>query len=270
MIKSKVSSYCLILSTLILGINVTSVSAQNTTNSQAIEAKTFINSINRAEQTHYFELQKFTDNLQDLQLTPPSKSYEYKLNIINNENLVQTVATPGKTGRLKTFTGALSFNNDSFNSILCRSEKYGQVSAGQIKLVEGRLQCPPGFKITVHQAQPEAISSIGATNRAQQAYFLETQNFAENHHELGYTPSNTYFNYKIDLLKNGELAQATATPRFDNLKSYLGGIFFAKNTNNFQSIVCASEQPTTNITQSIKVSSGKLYCPTGFKIFSPE
>jgi hypothetical protein len=71
MIKSKVYSYCLILSSVILGANATSVNAQN---SQAIEAKTFINSINRAEQAHYLELQKFTNNLQDLQLTPPDES----------------------------------------------------------------------------------------------------------------------------------------------------------------------------------------------------
>lgn len=270
MIKSKIYSYCFILSTVILGVNAPVVNAQNTKNSQAIEAKTFINSINRAEQSHYFELQKFTNNLQDLQLISPGKSYEYKLNIINNENLVQTIATPTKARGFKTFTGALSFNDGSFNSILCRSEKYAQAFAGQIKLVEGRLQCPAGFRITFHQVQQEAIDIVGGINRAQHAYFFETQNFAENYSELGYTPSNTYFNYKINLLKNGELAQATVTPRFDHLKSYLGGIVFAKDTNSFQSIVCASNKPTKNITQSIKLVNNQLYCPTGFKISVPE
>jgi hypothetical protein len=231
MIKSKIYSYCLILPTIILGANTTSVSAQNTQDSQAIAAKTFINSVNKAEQAHYFELQKFTDSLQNLQLTPPDESYKYHLNIVNQYNLVQTIATPTKSRGFKTFIGALSFNNGNFNSILCRSEKYAQVNAGQIKLVENRLQCPTGFKITFHQVQQETINSIGGMNRAQQAHFLETQNFAKNHQDLGYTPSNTYFNYTIELLKNGELAQATATPSFDNFKSYLGGIFFSKSTN---------------------------------------
>jgi Type IV pilin-like G and H, putative len=266
MIKSKVYSYCLILSTVILGTNATSASAQNTQSPQAIAAKTFINSVNRAEQAHYFESQKFTNNLQDLQLTPPDESYKYQLKIVNQQNLVQTIATPTKSSGFKTFIGALSFNNGNFNSILCRSEKYAQVNAGQIKLVEDRLQCPTGFKITFHQVQQEAISSIGGMNRAQQAYLVETQNYAENQDELGYIPSNTYFNYKIELLKNGELAQASATPRFDNLKSYLSGIFFSKNTNNFKSIVCVSNKPTTNITQSIKLVDNKLSCPTDFKI----
>jgi hypothetical protein len=270
MIKSKVYSYCLILSTVILGVNVTSVSAQNTQSPQAIAAKTFINSVNRAEQAHYFELQKFTNNLQDLQLTPPDESYKYQLNIVDQPNLVQTIATPTKTKRLKTFTGALSFNNGNFNSILCRSEKYAQVNVGQIKLVAGQLQCPTGFKITFHQVQQEAINSITNMNRAQQAHFLESQNFAKNHHELGYTPSNTYFDYTINLLKNGELAQATATPKFDNFKTYLGGIFFSKNTNNFQSIICVSKKTTKNITQSMKLVDNQLYCPSEFKIYAPE
>lgn len=270
MIKSKVYSYCLILSTVILGANTASVSAQNTENSQAIAAKTFINSVNRAEQAHYFELQKFTNNLQDLQLTPPDESYKYQLNIVNQQNLVQTIATPTKSRGFKTFIGALSFNNGSFNSILCRSEKYAQVNAGQIKLVEDRLQCPTGFKITFHQVQQEAISSIGGMNRAQQAYFLETKNFSKNTDLLGFTPSNTYFNYIIDILENGKLAQIKATPKPNNLQSYIGGIFFENKTGAFQSIVCASEQPSKNISQSIKLVDDKLYCPTGFTIFSPE
>lgn len=270
MIKAKIYSCCLILSATILGANVTVVSAQNIKNTQAIEAKSFINSVNRAEQVYYLELKKFTNNLQDLQLTPPSDSYEYKLNIINNKNLIQTVATPRKTERLKTFTGALSLNDGNFSSILCRSKKYGQVIVGQIKLVENQLQCPPGFKITFHQVQQEAINSIGAINRAQQANFLETQNFTNNQQELRYIPSNTYFDYTLALIKNGALAQAIATPRFDNLKTYVGGIFFAKDPNSFQSIVCASNKPTKNITQSIKLVNNQLYCPTGFKIPAPE
>ncbi|MEN9871654.1 MAG: hypothetical protein RLZZ171_2646 [Cyanobacteriota bacterium] len=266
MIKSKIYSYCLILSTVILSANTASVSAQNTQNSQAIAAKTFINSVNRAEQAHYFELQKFTNNLQDLQLTPSDESYKYQLNIVNQQNLVQTIATPTKSRGFKTFLGALSFNNGSFNSILCRSEKYAQVNAGPIKLVEDRLQCPTGFKITFHQVQQEAISSIGGINRAQQAYLLETQNFTINQRDLGYAPSNTYYNYTINLGENEQLAQITAAPKFDNLKSYIGGIFFAKNSGIFKSITCTSEQPSKNIPQSIKLSKGKLSCPTGFKI----
>jgi hypothetical protein len=270
MIKFKVYSYCLILSTVILGANTTSVSAQNSKNSQAIEAKTFVNLVNRAEQAHYFELQKFTDNLQDLQLTPPDESYKYQLNIVNQQNLVQTIATPTKAREFKTFIGALSFNNGNFNSILCRSEKYAQVKVGQIKLIEDGLECPTGFKIAFHGVQKEALNSVEATNRAQQAHLLETQHFTINQRELGYAPSNTYYNYTINLGENEQLAQIIATPKFDNFSSYIGGIFFEKNSGIFKSITCASEQPSKNIPQSIKLSSGKLSCPTGFKNFLSE
>jgi hypothetical protein len=95
---------------------------------------------------------------------------------------------------------------------------------------------------------------------------LATQHFTVNQHELGYVPSNTYYDYKIELLENDNLAQVIATPKFDNLKSYVGGVFFEKGTNLFKLITCASKQPTKNISQSIKLNNGKLFCPTGFKI----
>jgi hypothetical protein len=268
MLKSKIYSYCLILSTAILGVNATSVAAQNIKQTQETEAKNFLSSAIKTEQGYYFELNKFTSNLSDLQLTPPNDSYQYNVNIISDQKLVQVVASPSKIKGLRTFTAALLFNNENFssNSIICKSERSTKIIASEIKLVSGQLQCPTGFIISFHNAQIEALGSIGATNRAQQAHIFETQNFTVNQQELGYTPSNTYYDYKLNLLENDQLAQVVATPKFDNLKSYIGGVFYEKNTGVFKSIACASKQPTKNIPQSIKFSNGKLDCPTGFKI----
>jgi hypothetical protein len=268
MIKSKISSYCLILSTTILGVSTTYVSAQSTTKPEETEAKTFINKINKAEQGFHLELQKFLNNLNELQLTPPSANYQYTLNVTDNGNLVQTTASPAKLKDLRTFTGATSFNRENFayNSIFCKSEKIAKVIASEIKLVGGQLQCPEGFKITFHEVQKEALAGVQAIGREQQAYHFENTKFGKDTTLLGYAPSNTYYDYKIDLMENEQLAQVKAIPKFDNMKSYLGAVFFDSKTGFYESIICASEQPTKEISQSIKFTNGKFSCPTGFKI----
>jgi hypothetical protein len=272
MFKSRIYHYCLILSTITLGINTTSVSAQNTKKSQEIiKAKNFINSVNSIEQLFYIDAGEFTDDVKRLELNPSNESYQYKLNIIDQENLVQTIATPNEIKGFRTFTGALSFDKEkvAFNSILCKSERVAKVLVGEIKLVDGRLQCPTGFKITGVNRPQEGINSVGTINRAQQAYHFETGNFAKDIPSLGLAIPSTYFNFAIDILENGKLAQIKATPKSSNVNSYIGGILFTEKTGLYESITCASEQPTKDISESIKLVDDKLACPTGFKIHSP-
>jgi hypothetical protein len=264
--KFKIYHYCLILSALVLGTKTSTVCAQNLLEEQEIAAKNFINIVTKTEAAYLFELNKFSDNFSALQITTPNNSYKYKLNLFDNGRLAQTVATPTRSTGLRTYTGALSFNNGNLNSIICGSEKSAKAIAGQIKLVNGQLNCPAGFKIIFHQVQQEASNSVGVINRAQQAYSFETRSFTQNKQELGIYLSETYYNYSIDLLENGKLAQTVATPKYSNLKSYIGGIYYFNDTGKFSSIVCASEQPAQNISQSIQLVDGKLNCPTGFNI----
>lgn len=261
--------YCLILSTIILGVNTTSVSAQSTKKSQEIiEAKNFINSVNWIEQSIYNGRGKFTDDVTQLELTPANESYQYKLNLIDNGNIVQTIAAPNEIRGFRTFTGAVSFNqeNFAFNSILCKSERVAKVFVGEIKLIDAQLKCPTGFMIAFHDVYKEALAGVGGIIRGQQAYHFETGNFAKDTSLLGFTPSNTYYDYTIDLAENDQFVQVKAVSKFDNLRSYIGGIYYDKNTGIHETIICASVQPTKNISQSIKLSNGKLSCPTGFKI----
>jgi hypothetical protein len=155
-------------------------------------------------------------------------------------------------------------DNGSLNSILCASESSSKVIAGQIKLVDGQLKCPIGFKIVLAKVQQDALNTVGAINRRQQAYFFENSNFTKNPNDFAeiISSSNTYYDYQLDLLENGKLAQVKATPKLNNFKSFIGGIVYL--SGSFQSLVCASEQPTKNILQSINLVNGKFECPTGF------
>jgi hypothetical protein len=266
MLNFKILSCCLTLSTIVLDANTTLVCAQNTRKLQETEAKKFINLVTQTERAYFLELQKFVDNFNELNLTPPSNSYQYQINILDNGNLVQTIASPTKSTGLRTYTGAVSFNNRSLNSIFCVSESFAKVSVGQIQLIDSKLECPTGFRIGLFNAQQEAINSVDSTNGAQQAYYFETSKFTKNKNDL-YNPmllSNTYYNYHIDLLENGKIAQIIATPKFDNLKSYVGGTL--QLNNYFQSILCVSKQPTKYTPSSIKLVDGKLKCPTGFNV----
>jgi hypothetical protein len=269
MFTSRIYHYCLILSTITLGINTTSVLAQNTKKSQEIiEAKNFINSVNSIEQLFYIDAGEFTDDVNRLELNPSNESYQYKLNIIDKGNLVQTIATPNEIKGFRTFTGALSFNNENaaFNSILCKSERVAKVLVGAIKLVDGKLKCPTGFMIAFHDAYKEGLAGVGAIIRGQQASHFETGTYTKDTSLLGFTLSDTYYDYTIDLSENNQLAQVKAIAKFDNLRSYIGGISFEYGTGAYPTIICVSEQPTKNISQSIKLSNGKFSCPTGFKI----
>ncbi|MGL5942373.1 MAG: type IV pilin-like G/H family protein [Waterburya sp.] len=273
MLNWKILSYCLILSTVILlGANATSVYVKNKTNSQETEAQKFINLAIQAESAYFLEVRKIIDNLNDLnkfaefKLISSNKSYKYNLNVLNQEKLVQITATPIKEKGLKTYTGAVSFNNGDSTSILCESGISAQVIVGEIKLVDNKLECPIGFKIVLENVQRQALFAVGNINRNQQVYFLENSKFAENTNDFHYSfPfSNSYYDYKINLLANGTLAQVLVTPKLDNLKGYIGATL--NNNTTFQSIVCASEQSIKNIPQTIKLINGKLECPTGFKI----
>jgi hypothetical protein len=265
MINHKLLSYCLILSTIILGANITSVHAQETKNSQQIKARQFINLTNKRESGYFLELQKFADNFKDLRLTPPSDSYKYQLNLLNNGTLVQTIATPDESTGLKTYIGGLSGNNRILNSILCASESSSKAITGQIKLVNGKLECPTGFKIVLAKVQLDALNAVGGINRGQLAYYFETSNFTK---DLNYfveitSSSSPYYDYKLDLLENGKLAQIKASPKLDKLKSFIGATLYLNGL--YKSLVCTSNQPTKDIPQSIQLVNGKLQCPTGFE-----
>ncbi|BAZ44988.1 putative HofG-like general secretion pathway protein [Chondrocystis sp. NIES-4102] len=262
MLNYKIYNYCLILLTIFLGINKNVVNAQSNANSNQKEVLEFIDLVNQTQSSYLSESEKFADNFNDLKITPPNNLYNY--NIIDNGKLVQTIATPTKNTGTKTYTGAISYNNNSLNSILCGSRIPGQFLADKIKLVNGQLQCPPGFQILLFNAQKDGLNGVDAINRAQQAYYLETSNFAKDIQQLGFSPSNTYYNYQIQLLENDKLAQVVATPKFKQLKSLLAGTY--NNNGSYKSIVCESQKITNSPSGTIKLVDGELQCPTGFQV----
>ncbi len=229
------------------------------------------------QEIYFLEASKFTNDQDDLAEIIESLNtyynykiyYDYKLDLLENDKLAQVVATP-KLDNLKGFIGGtLNFNFNGFfankfvQSIVCASEQPTKEISQSIRIVNGKFECPTGFKIFPStNVENEASNIVRAIGLEQQAYFMKTRNFPKNQNDLGFL--NTYYDYNTNLSENGKLAQVTATPKFDNLKSYIGGTFYF---NGFiESFVCVSEQPTKNIPQSIKLVDDKFQCPTGFRM----
>jgi prepilin-type N-terminal cleavage/methylation domain-containing protein len=87
--------------------------------------------------------------------------------------------------------------------------------------------------------QSEAKNSTGTLNRAQQAYYLENQIFADDVTTLsvGVVNSNSY-NYLV--IGNDLINQVAhlATAQQADLKSYAGGVFKSANNQTTQAILC--------------------------------
>lgn len=126
--------------------------------------------------------------------------------------------------------------------------------------------------------QAEAKNNIGATNRAQQAYFLEWQEFATQFQQLGVGIQTMTQNYKYELVDGGGargpnneilVVNAMATPRAQALRSYIGitGTTLGDTITNEAltvALACESERPV-KIGETPDPSANVKACPTGFK-----
>lgn len=81
--------------------------------------------------------------------------------------------------------------------------------------------------------QSEAKSYVGAMNRAQQAYHLETQTFSNSFKSLGLgIESQTLnYNYSIRTTKTAAFNYGLSRQKTKDLKSYVGAVFVVPATN---------------------------------------
>ena len=127
----------------------------------------------------------------------------------------------------------------------------------------------------------EKISvNLGAINRAQQAYFFERAEFADNYQELGLYQLEDQDNYQLTIHSKDNLAFTYAIPqenyatykRWSSLSwkdakeplySYVSAIAYAKDKNIFQSILCVSTTIGDRELEEPKISEGKFVCSPG-------
>jgi hypothetical protein len=119
--------------------------------------------------------------------------------------------------------------------------------------------------------EDEGKSNIGAMNRAQQAYFLEKNQFASQIAELGIgiKPDTENFLYKI--VPQGNQKQSvmiTAQAKRPGLRSYTGAVFVVQEKGELLTLagICETNEPSTKppvMPVTPKSVSDPLTCPAG-------
>lgn len=145
-----------------------------------------------------------------------------------------------------------------------------EITAENITLLSRRLTNNDILELSGQRIEMETQKNIGSMNRAQQAYFLEHNRFTLNISELGVgIPSeNENFSYQINSLGDRGV-QIIAIPKQNHLNSYTGGVFVPDNGGENRhlsvTILCESEQPSTNPPSPPQFIDQKPQCPGGFR-----
>lgn len=118
--------------------------------------------------------------------------------------------------------------------------------------------------------QSQAKNTVGAINRAQQAYILEYEEFASSAEFP--TPllgerviDSEHYTYEVRRSVAGDIAYAIASPTAEGWPSFIGIVMQQAEGTASQQIVCESTEPTRQIPPSVLPESSDLTCPAGYE-----
>jgi len=121
--------------------------------------------------------------------------------------------------------------------------------------------------------QAEARQNVAAMNRAQQAYFLENNQFAASISELGIGIKTQTKNYQYSIRATPLTAFEYGVSRKDDLKSYVGGVFLtrgdeAKGEIVTVELVCETKSRGTKRPAEPIVQGNFVECPPNTKLLN--
>lgn len=120
-----------------------------------LEAKQYIEIMNRGHQASYTQYNLFKPNLEEFikGLPAETRNYSYNIRMIDEKSMVQSVALPKRTG-LKSYIGIVYIiqpspaSNITTQSILCESDQPTQKPPSQPSFFTSRgVSCPPGYSV---------------------------------------------------------------------------------------------------------------------------
>ncbi|MFM6400576.1 type IV pilin-like G/H family protein [Planktothrix sp.] len=120
-----------------------------------LEAKQYIEIMNRGHQTSYAQYNLFQPNLEEFikGLPAETRNYSYNIRMIDEKSMVQSVAQAKRTG-LKSYIGIVYIiqpspaSNITTKSILCESDQPTQKLPSQPSFFTSRgVSCPPGYSV---------------------------------------------------------------------------------------------------------------------------
>jgi type IV pilus assembly protein PilA len=134
----------------------------------------------------------------------------------------------------------------------------------------------PSFLNQANKAkQSEAKTYVGSMNRAQQAFYLEKNEFADqnNFGNLGLGVATQTTNYRYQIAGGGTGStiatnQASTVVATAPLKTYIGGVGVVVQTGTSEAttvaILCEADKARVNTGSDIATMTGVSSCPTSF------
>lgn len=119
--------------------------------------------------------------------------------------------------------------------------------------------------------EAEAKNNIGATNRAQQAHYLENGKFARTFQQLGIGIRSETTNYYYRVIPQGNQTQkvmVSAQAKRSGLRSYTGAVFLVKERDELVTVgaVCETNKPSSKpptMPAAPRNGSTEIQCPAG-------
>jgi serine/threonine protein kinase len=108
------------------------------------------------------------------------------------------------------------------------------------------IALPSLFTMVQKGKQAEARQTVGAMNRAQKAYFLESNEFAASIQELGIGIRTQTQNYQYSIRATPLAVFTYATPREKKIKGYVGAVFLTSGDKSKGEIVTVQLLCETN------------------------
>lgn len=133
------------------------------------------------------------------------------------------------------------------------------------------------FQVQQNKArQFEGREYVGSMNRAQEAFYIENNQFTPDFNKLGLglKQETENYTYSIVAIDYKRIVQHIALAKIEGLKSYIG-ITYATNigsTNEMTTMakICESIQPTREMPPKPLLSGNEFSCPTGFADLSRQ
>ena len=141
-----------------------------------------------------------------------------------------------------------------------------------------KVQSNPISNQTNKAKQSEAKTYVGQLNRAQRAYFFEDNKWGQNidFQEIGIKAETDNYRYSTQIvysiktsnIKNYPgISVQTGIAKKEGLKSYVGVVYPANSSIddlNSLSLLCESNEPTSNASGLPKFEGNTMLCPDGY------
>lgn len=109
-----------------------------------LEAKSFINSVNKSQQIFYLQHGKFASSFEELAIPLQSQPESYEYQIVSANQQQALVTAQAKKPDLRSYTGAVFVTGESTIDQICQTNQPSKTPPSQPEVVENTIQCPAG------------------------------------------------------------------------------------------------------------------------------